>query len=269
MRYRLRGQVVEQVGVLVVVNVIEIHEAADDVVLEPRLLHAAFAEAYHFVGSGAQELHPEFIGYGLKVQTGEVQLECVEAGVHLALRHHQDSGNVDCLLNHQFGRLFHDGRNVRLLGHPFHLQLGRGKDCGNFPHHVSLDFGVGEAVSGRHAIWLAFELLDDGVGRLGNLLLRGRGEHCFLARRRNRCGRAGLCGNGAELAGQSALGNDRLCLLLDLVGIEDDGLHANLGVGAVGLVHDLLELVMSHDAEAIDGGDADALAVGQAQSATD
>ena len=45
MLHRLRGQIIEQIGMIVVRNIIEIHQAAHHVILQPRFLNAAAAQA--------------------------------------------------------------------------------------------------------------------------------------------------------------------------------------------------------------------------------
>jgi hypothetical protein len=58
MLHGLGGQVVEQVGVLVVGNIVEIHQPADDIVFQPRLVDAASAQRHYFALIRAQVLNP-------------------------------------------------------------------------------------------------------------------------------------------------------------------------------------------------------------------
>ena len=79
MPHRLAGQVVEQIGMVVVGDVVEIDQAADHVILQPRLLDAALAQRQHFQLIGAQVLDPQLVGNRRIIQRLQVQGERLEA----------------------------------------------------------------------------------------------------------------------------------------------------------------------------------------------
>ena len=58
MFHRLRRQVIEQVGMHVVGNVVEIDESADHIVLQSRFIDAAAAERNHFGSARPQIFDP-------------------------------------------------------------------------------------------------------------------------------------------------------------------------------------------------------------------
>ena len=95
----MAGQIVEQVGVPFVVDIVEVDKTADDVILESLLFHSAFAEAEYFGVSSAEELHPELVGNRLKVEAGEIEIEGLEPRFHFALRHAENTRDVNGLLN--------------------------------------------------------------------------------------------------------------------------------------------------------------------------
>ena len=48
MLYDLPGEVIKQIGMFVIGHIIEIHQAADDVILQPRFFDAALSESQNF-----------------------------------------------------------------------------------------------------------------------------------------------------------------------------------------------------------------------------
>ncbi len=78
MRDHLLGQVVEQVGMLVVGHVVEIHQPADDVVFQTLLIDAALAQADHIDLLGAQVLDPELVVGRRIVDRRQIQREWLE-----------------------------------------------------------------------------------------------------------------------------------------------------------------------------------------------
>ena len=60
---RLSRKIVEQFGVVVIGNIIEIHQATDDVIFRACLLDAALAHRDHINLAGSQMLRPQFVRY--------------------------------------------------------------------------------------------------------------------------------------------------------------------------------------------------------------
>ena len=58
MAHGLGGEIVQEVGVVVVGNVVEVHQAAHDVILEARFLDAAAPKGHDFKLVRAQVLDP-------------------------------------------------------------------------------------------------------------------------------------------------------------------------------------------------------------------
>ena len=59
----LGGQVVKQVGMIVIGDVVEVHQAADDVVFQPGLLDPAASQGHHFGSARPEILDPQFLGH--------------------------------------------------------------------------------------------------------------------------------------------------------------------------------------------------------------
>jgi hypothetical protein len=57
----LAGQVIKQIGMVIVGDIIEIDQPADHVILQPHLFDTAFAQGQDFHLPGAQMLDPQFI----------------------------------------------------------------------------------------------------------------------------------------------------------------------------------------------------------------
>jgi hypothetical protein len=59
--YGLRSQIVEQVGMVIVGDVIEIHEARYHIIFQPCLFDTSSPECEHFTFVGPQRLNPQFL----------------------------------------------------------------------------------------------------------------------------------------------------------------------------------------------------------------
>ncbi|KFB74667.1 MAG: hypothetical protein AW09_000003 [Candidatus Accumulibacter phosphatis] len=269
MLHGLGSQVVEQVGVLVVGNIIEIHQAADDIVFQPRFVEAATAHCNHFQLIGAQVLYPEFVGNRRVPQGIQLQREGFEARFHLTPGHHQNARDVDGLLRDKLDRLCHHGRKVRLLRHPVQFQLIRLVLFLDRPDDGGLNFGLLQVLDAGQRLRLVFQLADDLVGDLRDFLLfpLGEGRRLILAGHRRAAGCVGR--RQAQFGGQLRLRHHRGRFLPERIRIQHEGLQVDRRVRLVGLGDDLLKLVVGDDVQPIHGRHAGALAIGQTQAAPD
>lgn len=74
MAHDLAGEVVQEVGVLVISDVVEVDETAENVVFEPRLGRRAGPEADELGSAGAQVLQPQLIGRRLIIEAARSRL---------------------------------------------------------------------------------------------------------------------------------------------------------------------------------------------------
>ncbi len=63
MLHGLSGQIVEHIGMSVVGHIIEVHQAADHIIFQPRLFETATAQGNHIPLVCAQMLNPQLIGH--------------------------------------------------------------------------------------------------------------------------------------------------------------------------------------------------------------
>ena len=173
----LPGQLVEQLGVIVVGDVVEIDEPAHQVVL--RLLLGDDTGPAHqaVLFAAVQLLDEDLVVHGLK-SPGQVHLELAVAPRHVAHGLDRDPGNVDGQLVTERDGLGHDLVDVHLLHDVLDLPLGRSDELLDPLDDLPLDFGLGEVGRARQALELPADDLERGLRRLP---LLGRFEEKTVA----------------------------------------------------------------------------------------
>jgi hypothetical protein len=116
MRHDLAGQFVEQTRVVVVTDVVEINEAAHEVVFELLLRHNAGAAHEPMLFPSVQFLDENLVIHRLKANAGKVEIELPVSPRHIAHRLDRDARNVNRKLVPQGYGLGHDLGHVHLLG---------------------------------------------------------------------------------------------------------------------------------------------------------
>src|SRR5262245_21382456 len=99
---------------IVIGYVIEIDEAADDVVFETSFFDSATAQRYRFGPPSVEILHPQLLGNWRVFQRSQFECERFKARLHLALRHDENSRDADRPKCDQIDRLSYDCRHIRL-----------------------------------------------------------------------------------------------------------------------------------------------------------
>ena len=211
-----------------------------------------------------QLLDENLVVHRLKADAGQVEIEFPVSPRHIAHGLDRDAGNVDGKLVPQGDGLGHDFGHVHLFGDAFQFPLRRGDDLLDLLDDLLLDFRLGQVGGTRQALEL---LADDFERRLGRLLLlRVLEEQLRLLYLVLVLPSATVAEARIRLH-DLRLGHHNLGPLVadvdDLQAAPDDGIRA------VGVVHDLLELVVRDDGQPVHRAHARPLAVGQAQAAAD
>src|ERR1039457_7106441 len=201
---------------------------------------------------------------GLEPDVAHVEIEVREARRHLPGWLHDDLRDVDGSLDEKLGCPQHDSGDVGLLPDALDFLL-LACPIGRFDlsDHLRLHLGLREVSRSRESLKLLRNLERDPCDPL---LLGGLERNLRLLRYRS----AGPSWD--HTAVDDAL-DDRFHLyaLLPLEGNvpADDDADADDRVGAVCVVDDLLEAIVSDDGETVHRRDTDALAVREAQTAAD
>ena len=107
MAHHLRRQLIEKLGLFVVVDVVFVDQSADDVVLKVLLQHNAVAA--HDLESLIvhQMLHEQILLCGRLAKATAIEIEVLIANGHFPLRRDDDLRNVDRALGNGAGHPVH------------------------------------------------------------------------------------------------------------------------------------------------------------------
>ena len=154
---RLGGKVVEQVRVIVVGNIVEVDQTADDVILQPIFFNPGLAQRDDVTPASAEMLDPQLVRHSRVAQRSEIQREGLEAGAHLARRHNQNARNIDGLLGDDVDGLGNNRRDVRLLSDALQTHLRRGALGLDSFHNRGLDLRALQIFNRRQGLGLVFQ----------------------------------------------------------------------------------------------------------------
>ena len=177
---RLAGKVIQQIGMIVVRDIVKINQTAHYIILKPSLFTAAFAERQYLELIGAQMLNPELVCHSRVFQRIELERKRLEPRLHVALGYNQDAWNIDGLLHHQINCLRHDRCDVRLVRQPFNFHLGRLLLFFDRLDNCRLNLRLLQVLNCRQHLRLVLKLANDFIGDLRNLLFGRLGKRRYL-----------------------------------------------------------------------------------------
>ena len=166
MRHDLPGQLVEQTRVVVVADVVEINEAAHEVVFELLLRHDTGAAHEPVLFAAVQFLDENLVIHRLKADAGEVEIELPVSPRHIADGLDRDAGDINRKLVPQRDGLGHDLGHVHLLGDARQFLLGGGDGLLDLLDNLLLDFRFGQVGGARQTLELPANDLQRGLCRL-------------------------------------------------------------------------------------------------------
>ena len=174
--HHLPGQLVEQLGVLVVVDVVEVHEPANQVVFEPLLWDHGVAAAQPETFVALQVLNQDFLGNGLEPDRLRVQVEILEAGCHASLGRDHDARDVDRQFVAEVHGLLDDRGDVHGLCHAGDHTLNGTNGLGDALDDLLEHLGFLEVRRTGQSL----EFAENFQRGLGDFLLLGFGEERLL-----------------------------------------------------------------------------------------
>jgi hypothetical protein len=142
MRHGLTGKLVEQIGLVVVRDVVEIDQGAYEVVLQPIFFEGRLAGHELLAMIALEVLDEDLVVNRLIADVPKVEVEISETGRDLSRRNNADAWDVDRLLDEEVDGSADDGSEVRLLDDPFDRLLPGVVGVRDFPDDRSLHLGL-------------------------------------------------------------------------------------------------------------------------------